>query len=112
MGVTRADHLLTERATITSRNPTGARDGDGNVITVNASRTTDCYHEQTARDEQDPVVGQTWNLFLPADDPLTASDSVTIDGVAFEVIGAPWQTYNPRTLQNGLVEATLRRTDG
>lgn len=109
------DHLLTETATITARSPSGARDSYGNVTLTAISRTADCYHEQNTADEN--TVGgdireETWTLYVPTGDPLTSTDSVSVNGQSFEVIGQPWQTWNPRTSANGHVRATLRRTDG
>lgn len=111
------DHLLTETATVTERTPTGSRDGYGNVLTANATRTAPCWHEPVLIATTENTVGgdireETWTLFLPAGDPLAGTDAVTIDGVSFEVIGGPAPWRNPRTAEFVYVQATLRRTDG
>lgn len=116
------EHLLSERATITDRVPTRdvddnlVRDGYGNVITAPVVRElVPAWHQQTARGENlagQDVRDETWDLFLAAGDPLSATSKVTIGGVDYEVVGEPWQTVNPRTRERGLVQATIRRTAG
>lgn len=106
------DHLFTETATITDRTETVSRDTYGDVIVATATRTSPCYHEQTSRAETNQLAEQTWDLYLPAGTALTATAAVTIGSDQFEVIGPPWQTWNPIAAANGHVQATLRRTDG
>lgn len=106
------DHLLCETATVTSRVPTSTQDAYGVVQTTAATRTTICLHQQSFSGESGSIVERTFNAYFPPDDPLLATDKVTIDGTDFEVIGGPWPTLNPRTGDAWQVEATLRRTDG
>lgn len=105
------DHLLTETATVTSRTPVG-KDAYGNDTYTESSRTTICSHQQTVSGEFGSLVDQTWDAFFPPDDPLRSTDKVTINGIAYEVIGGPNARLNPRTVEAWQVEAQLRRTDG
>lgn len=66
-----------------------------------------------ARGEAEGTISQTdWILFLPANTPIDTNDVVVVDGQSFEVIGDPWNAFNPRTGEFEHVEASLRRTSG
>lgn len=109
------EHLLTMRATVTSRTPTGVRDSYGNVQVAETVRTfVPFWHELISSGEFIPIGEQTHDAWFPPGDPLAQTDKVVDDatGEAFEVIGPPAQPVNPRTDELGLVKATLRRTTG
>lgn len=105
------DHLLCETAIVTSRVPS-VKDSFGDLTYTEASRTTICLHQQAVSTELGGIVDQTWDAYFPAGDPLKATDKVTIDGIAYEVVGGPNPRLNPRTVEAWQVEALLRRTDG
>jgi hypothetical protein len=69
--------------------------------------------QQHSRDEAEGTLSQTnWILFLPPNTPIDTNDVVLVDNDAYEVIGDPWQAFNPRTGEFEHVEVSLRRTSG
>jgi hypothetical protein len=69
--------------------------------------------QQHSRDEAEGTISQTnWVLFLPSKTPIDTNDVVIVDNDSYEVIGDPWQTFNPRTGEYEHVEVSLRRTSG
>ena len=69
--------------------------------------------QQRSRDEAEGAISQTnWMLFLPPNTPIDTNDVVKVDGESYEVVGDPWQAFNPRTGQYEHVEVSLRRTSG
>jgi hypothetical protein len=69
--------------------------------------------QQHSRDEAEGTISQTnWLLILPAKTPIDTNDVVVVDGDTYEVMGDPWQAFNPRTGEYEHVEVSLRRTSG
>jgi hypothetical protein len=69
--------------------------------------------QQRSRDEAEGAISQTnWILFLPRATVIDTNDVVVVDGESFEVMGDPWQAFNPRTGEFEHVEVGLRRTAG
>jgi hypothetical protein len=107
--------LLTRPVTIQRRSAGGSTDDYGNPTSTTETVSTIGELQQRVRDEpggQGEVSRTDWLLVLPAGTPLDTSDTVTVDGRVFEVIGDPWPVRNPRTGQTSHVEATLRRVAG
>lgn len=46
--------------------------------------------------DRDTIVTH-WQAFFPAETDVSAFDRIVFGGQTFEVDGAPWQVYNPRT---------------
>lgn len=87
----------------------------GDEIPTETPATTVCELQQRQRSEtSDPgqVSKTEWLLILPAGTTIATGDTVTIDGLAYEVSGEPWPARNPRTQAASHVEATVCRTEG
>jgi hypothetical protein len=106
---------LTQAVTLHARTA-GAEDEHGNPTTLEVDLEVAGFaSRQVATEGADAVaVGEQMRLFLAADAPLTGWDAVTVMGEKFEVIGAPWEVWNPRTGAVHHVECDIRRvsTDG
>lgn len=91
----------------------GAEDDHGNPTVVDADSVVAGFislqFPQESRDGA--IVGEGYRLFLEASSPLEGWDAVSIDGHRYEVIGAPWPVWNPRTARVHHVEANVRRAD-
>lgn len=105
--------LLTLTCTITSRTPsTDDPDEFGNTRFDEATSTTVCELQQIQRAENDQageVSTTEWLLILPAGAVLHTADTVTIDGLDYQVQGEPWAARNPRTGAESHLQATVRR---
>ncbi len=87
----------------------------GDEIPIEATADTVCELQQRARDEtSDPgqVSATEWLVFLPAGTSIATGDTITVDGIRYEVTGQPWPARNPRTQVASHIEATVRRTEG
>lgn len=107
--------LINTPCTILSRTDGGGQDDYGNETDTTTEVETVCELQQTRRDEPDAqgeLSDTTWQLFLPASTEISTGDSVMVDGVVYELVGAPWPARNPRTRTVSHVEATVRRTAG
>jgi len=69
--------------------------------------------QQITREEPGPageVSAAEWRLFLPAACAnMRTVDAVEVDGVVYELTGAPWPVWNPRLGGFSHVEATVVR---
>lgn len=105
--------LLTRTVTIVRRSDSGNTDDYGNAIP--AETTTDTVGELQQQQRNEPGdQGETsdtrWALFLPAGTEIGTSDTVTVDGQAFEMVGDPWTVRDPETGSDSHLECTVRRT--
>lgn len=104
--------LLTQTATLHLRTP-GTEDEHGNSAMVESNLEVPGFASRQVATEPAPgqgaVVGETMRLFLRSGVPLTGWDAVTIGGERFEVIGAPWEVFDPRRANVHHVEADIRR---
>ncbi len=104
--------LLNRSLTIVRRSP-GSTDGYGGEIAAETLVEAFGEMQQQRRDEA-PAEGEVsdtrWLLVLPAGTDIDTGDAVIVDGQVFELVGAPWEARNPRTLAPSHVECTLRRT--
>lgn len=107
--------LINRPCTLTRRSPSGARNQYGKRLPTQTTVETLCELQQQSRDEPGEA-GEfgdtTWLLVLPAGTAIDTSDSVTVDGDVYELVGPPWEARNPRTRQVSHIEATVRRTAG
>lgn len=105
--------LLTSTATVTSVARTGTEDVYGVPAEATTSVDVACWLHQTRRtDDSIPVArgDETWELYVPAGTEIDTADRVTVDDVAYEVVGPPWVATNPRTRRAEFTVATVRRT--
>lgn len=105
--------LVNRTCTITRRSPSAAKDTYGNAIPGTSTVTTVCEIQQQPRradaETTDDLSDTLWlGIFLPGT-AIDASDAVTVDGLKYEVSGAPWPARNPRTRAVSHIEANLRR---
>lgn len=108
--------LLNQTGYLLARNESGTLDDYGNDVPDEVVTAISCEIQQRRRDE-DADEGETsqadWLGIFAADTDLTTADAVAVNGMGtFELVGAPWPVYNPRTREVSHVEATLRRTAG
>jgi hypothetical protein len=110
---TAAVGLMNMRCRIDHVESAGEPDEYGNptnvVTTASWSR---CYLAQNSRTELgDGVIDRDrWALGLPPGVLVDSNDTVTVDGVAYEVRGDPWKVIEPVTGRVSHIEATLQRT--
>lgn len=108
--------LLTRTCTITRRSSTaGTTDDYGNLTGTTSTTSTVCELQQRAaseQEEQGELSDTSWLLVLPAGTGIDTGDKITVDGQAFEMVGAPWPARNPRTGVESHLECTVRRTAG
>jgi hypothetical protein len=96
--------------------PDGGTDAYGNPLggTLTVETVCELQRRQQSQGSEDTRLGaiatDDWLLVVPAGTVLSAQDTVTVDGVAYEVDGEPWPARNPRTRTVSHVEASLRRT--
>lgn len=91
----------------------GAEDDHGNPTAVVTDLLVKGHISQHSGIEaqQGQVVGAGFRLFLAADAPVTGWDAVEVDGLSYEIVGAPWQVFSPRTGVVHHVEADIRRAN-
>ena len=69
------------------------------------------YIEQKKSDEyltdRDVAVTE-YHLYVPSGTNVNQFDRVTYGGVTYEIDGAPWQVYNPRTQAVSHLQASLK----
>ena len=107
--------LLNQAVTITHRTASGQRDEYGNDIATETNTVTVGELQQSQRTEpgdQGELGVSTFLLILPATTTIDTGDTVTVSGLSYEVVGAPWHARNPRTQVESHVEATLKRSVG
>jgi hypothetical protein len=107
--------LINRTCTIVKRSESGTQDELGNDVSTETTVEAVCELQQKARDEQDDQAETSdtlWNLFLLPDTDIDTGDSAVVDGLWFELVGAPWNARNPRTQQTSHMEATVRRVAG
>lgn len=108
-------HLLTRECTIVRRTPSGDTDDYGNDIPAETTTVTVCELQQTQRTEgadAGETSATTWLLILPANTLLDTSDSVSVSGHEYELVGDPWTARNPETGVDHHLEATVQRVAG
>lgn len=112
----RLRRLLTLPVTITSKTAGMTDDGYGNEVRQTATVETVGELQQRvsrqAGETEDVLSDTSWLLILPADTDIDSDDTVTADGVTFEVVGDPWPVRNPRTGVTTHLEASLQRVAG
>ena len=73
------------------------------------------YLEQTSTVEflvnRDTTV-TTWKAYLPAGTAITPLSYINLGGQKFQVDGAPWQVFNPRTKATDHIECKLTVISG
>lgn len=104
--------MLDETCTIISRAQTGAVDRYNSPTWVETSTAgVACYIEQTQPKEltigRETQIADFLGAFL-ADTVLDGSDRVIQGTHTYEVIGPPWEVWNPRTASVDHIEANLR----
>ncbi len=107
--------LINRPCVITRRQDSDTDDDYGNEIPDEDLVDTVCELQQRRRDEPDDqgeTSDTTWALFLLPDTLIGTADTITVDDVEYELIGAPWEARNPRTQVVTHLEATVRRTAG
>ena len=89
----------------------GAEDDHGNpTVTDTDTDVPGFISAQFPQESGDGViVGEGYRLFLNAGAVLEGWDAVTAESQRYEVIGAPWPVFNPRTAKTHHIEANLRR---
>lgn len=89
------------------------RDEMGNDVASESTVTTVCELQQRQRDEEDEQVTEgSYLLVVPVGTVIGAADSVSVDGVEYQVSGQPWEVRNPRTETVSHIEATVMRVAG
>jgi len=58
-------------------------------------------------DDRD-VTTTSWEVYLPADSNIVATDRIIFNGVTYEFDGMPWSVYNPRTKQVSHIQAMVK----
>jgi hypothetical protein len=111
--------LLNRPVTITTPEPasTPGKDDYGNQLdddtrAIVVETVGELQQRQRSEDETGGVSDTSWLLVLPAGTRIAGDSIVTVNDLAYEVIGEPWAARNPRTGQESHIEATLRRTAG
>lgn len=119
MGI--VDNLMTHPASITRKARTGSLDAHGvPLIEDIAGMTTVCYLSQGGQvgsQRSEVTAGreaeeESFVAFFPADVQVDGTDTVTIDGVSYEVIGPSWFARDPLTDTVDHAEANLRVVTG
>lgn len=102
------DRLLKMPVTLHLRSP-GAEDEHGNPVDTETNVVTVGHVALQRPVEEDSTVGEQFRLFLKAGEILSGWDAVTAGGFKYEVIGQPWEVFNPRTGVVHHIEADIRR---
>jgi len=103
------DHLLKRSGTLLMR-ASGPPDEYGDPTDTEVARAVPCDIQQLSAREANEDAAQvgSWRAFLPASAAdLTGWDALTVDGVTYELAGAPWPVFNPRLGVVDHVEAAL-----
>ena len=114
--------LMSRTCTITRRVNGDDVDDYGNPVPAESTITALCELQEASADEDtvdaDRQVGD-WNLFVAPTassagqtvvTSFDGSDTVTVDGVTYEVVGPPWPARNPLTQTLTHIQARVRRT--
>lgn len=104
-------NLLIQSCTITHRSPSDERDEYGRAVDAETTIETMCalHQRQRSEDIEHGQLSRTeWLLLLPADTTIGTADTVTVDDVAYEVVGEPWDAKGGTEMAH--VEATVVRT--
>ena len=91
--------LLNQPLTLITTGTTVDEYGDS-VISNGSSVTVLGYLEQIQTEENmldRDTVANEFQAYLPVGTSVSAYDRIGFNGQTFEVMGAPWQVYNPRT---------------
>lgn len=107
-------NLITQSCTILRRS-SGEIDAYGNETTVTAQLQTVCALQQTSSSEQDnmgEVSSADYHLFLNSGEAIGTGDAVQVGSATYELIGAPWVAFNPRTGSESHIEAKVRIVEG
>ena len=106
--------LMTRPCSLIRRSPSGDLDRFGNPKHTELSVGTVCELQQRQRTEpgdQGELSDTTWTLFLPAGTNVNTGDTIVVDR-EYELIGDPWDVWDPGTQAVSHIEATVRRTRG
>lgn len=105
--------MLTRTATISRKTQTGPEDDYNMPTWVATSTSAPCYLEPAS--ESEDLAGRqvqtvsVWAVFLPGV-ALGPNDTVTVDGIEYEVVGEPERWHTP--VGEHHVEVGLRRVTG
>jgi len=108
--------LMSQPLTVQAMGPT-TQDAYGDWIpgAVGAPVAVSGYLEQSTSVEftlsRDTTV-TTWKAFLPANVAITPLSLINFQAQVFQVDGAPWQVYNPRTKAVDHIECKLVVVNG
>jgi hypothetical protein len=108
--------LMNQPLTVQAMGPT-TQDTYGDWIPgeVGAAVPVSGYLEQSSSVEflvnRDTTV-TTWKAFLPATTVVTALSYINFGGQKFQVDGAPWHAYSPRSRSVDHIECKLVVVDG
>lgn len=106
------ERLLTQDVTL-SKLDNSVKDEYGNSVptahgsAISIKAYLELVQSVESLNDRDTVVTD-WKLYAPAGIDLDAFDRVNFNGQVFEVDGAPWSVYNPRTGVVSHVEAKLK----
>ena len=95
------------------QNSTATTDRYGNTLAADTGAPVTVYGFLEQSESVETVLDRDttvtkWELFLPAGTAVTALDRIGFNGQLFEVDGAPWSVYNPRTREVSHVKAHLK----
>lgn len=104
--------MTSQTCIITHRAQTGAEDRYNSPTWVETTTAgVPCYIQQTEPKEvtigRETQIADHLGVFLVGT-VLDGSDEVIRNGHTYEVIGPPWEVWNPRLAQVGQIEANLR----
>lgn len=89
--------------------------GDQVPANVGSPVSVTGYLEQSSTTEtlvdRDTVV-TSWKAYLPAGTAINYLDFITFEGQKFQVNGAPWKVFNPRTRAVSHIELELVVVNG
>lgn len=106
------NRLLTRPCTIVSRRDSGERDEYNSPILTETRTDTVCDIQQS-RSNEPPAQGELsvtgWKGFFLPTAVLGTGDAVEVDADAYEVVGDPWNVWDPWRKRTSHLEASLKR---
>ena len=108
--------LITRPCSITRRVDSGEVNDYGDPVMTETTVETTCELQKQVRRASEEPAGHgefsdtLWDLFLLPGTEVGTGDVVTVDGVAYEMVGEPWPVRHPRTGAQTHIEAGVRRT--
>jgi hypothetical protein len=104
------ESLMNRSCTLVRRTGSESYDELGNEIPSTEEVETRCAFQQRERSENADEISETsYLLVLPAEEAIDTSDAVVIDGVSYELAGAPAQIEDHLTGNISHIEATIVR---